>query len=368
MRSSLSAVITVTALSSLSKPMRRSETSLSTIMSSPLRASFARALTIASCVSAANPTTNGRRLRFDDRGDDVGVLDELERQPGASALLDLLRLRVRGSIVGDGGNADEDVACVGSAAMASCICCAVMMSMRVTPAGVGSATGPVIERDARARIAGGASEREALLAGTVVADVAHRVDRLACRSGGDRRRASGERCGANTCVEVLRTALGFEHPSWTELAARLRPVVGAPDPYAVTLEPCRDCVASPRCATSDGSSPGRGRSGTSRRGKASSADRRRGRSRAAREHARSPVRRRCSRPTARVRCVPSRLRRPRAHRSSRTGRPETACNVVAVTNWLCAARHHDLHVCAERGQLSHELGRLVRSDPAGDPQ
>ena len=55
-------VTSVTAFSSLSKPIVASETSFTMIAWQPLRASFCRALPRASWVSAAKPTTQGVSL------------------------------------------------------------------------------------------------------------------------------------------------------------------------------------------------------------------------------------------------------------------------------------------------------------------
>ena len=110
MRCSSRLVMTVTALSLLSKPMRESDTSLSTIISRLLRESFGSC--VRNGVFCFRCETDDERTRVAARygGDDVRILDQLERDSCVGLLFDLLQGRERGPVISHGGDADEDVA------------------------------------------------------------------------------------------------------------------------------------------------------------------------------------------------------------------------------------------------------------------
>ena len=134
----------------------------------------------------------------------------------------------------------------------------------VTPAGSGRATGPGDQGDAGAGRRGGARDGVALLAGGAVGDVAHRIDRLVRRAGGDERRACrrAARDGASSRSTAATISSGSAmRPGRTRLGHRA--VVRADDVHAVGLQRSRGCAASPGAATCARSSPARSGSAAS---------------------------------------------------------------------------------------------------------
>ncbi len=112
MRSSLSRVMTVTALSLLLKPMR----CIGHIVQHDHVEFFANQFGARVCDRVfglcREADDEGACAVARNRRDDVWVLHQVERNAGVTGLFDLLRLRLGRSIVGDCGDADKNVALV----------------------------------------------------------------------------------------------------------------------------------------------------------------------------------------------------------------------------------------------------------------
>ena len=215
---------------------------------------------------------------------------------------------------------------------------ALSTSTRVTPAGRRQTHRSRHQHHAGARLARRLRDREAHLPGAAVADEAHRVDALARRARGDEHAPPGERAAVRAAARrAARRDPGLEHAARAALPAGLVALPGTENVHAALRRASRRW---PRRGVRPHQMVHGGRDGDRRlrsRGTGSTADRppdppaRRARKSAlAGAISTAP-------PSARARCVPWPLPPPRSHSSLRTGRPETAWKVVAVTNSRAAA-------------------------------
>ena len=124
--------------------------------------------------------------------EDVRVLDQLEPRQGLAALLDLLAGLRRHAPVGDGGGEDGDVGRQRGLRRRQHLARG-LHPHHLHARGIGDAGGPAHERHLRAQRARLGGDGRALLAGRAVGDVAHRIDGLVRRAGGDEHAAAGER-------------------------------------------------------------------------------------------------------------------------------------------------------------------------------
>lgn len=172
-----------------------------------------------------------------DRGEDVGVLHELEFGRAAAVLLfQLLLARVGDAPVGHGRHRDEH-----------------MLAFDARHHGVvhllgrehvdaahavrrGERGRPRYQRHLGAGFAGGARDRITHLAGRKIGDAAHRIDRLESRPGRDQHALAGQDFMLEGGDQFFEQLLGFEHASKTRFAAGLFARAGAEDADAVCAQ------------------------------------------------------------------------------------------------------------------------------------
>ena len=184
------------------------QTSLATIQSAPLVRRLAVALAIRFSVSAAKPMTRRGRLapRLATVARMSGFCVSFERRLAALVLLlELVRSPRRRRANRRRRRRRWRCRREAHASAAASISCAVSTLTTRTPCGSGSVDRTAHQRHLGAERGGGAGKRMALLARRAVGDVAHGIDRLMCRAGGDEHAAAGEQCG----IRPLRaTSLG----------------------------------------------------------------------------------------------------------------------------------------------------------------
>ena len=174
------------------------DTSLARIQSQPLRASLALALAATFSVSAAKPITNsGRcdlrramveRMSGFSTSDNSGVV-----WPAFFLIFCSPALATRQSATA----AAKIATSTGSARSAArSMSRAVSTCTTITPGGSGTFTGPLISVTLAPARRGRGGDGVALLAGRAVGDVAHRIDRLVRRTGGDQHALAFERLRA----------------------------------------------------------------------------------------------------------------------------------------------------------------------------
>ena len=175
------------------------DTSLATIQSQPLRASLALACSTTFSVSAANPITRPRPPGLEMRHgrEDVRVLDQRQRRRAAAALLELLAAAGRRCASPRPRRRTRATSAGSARSTAASISRALSTLTTLHAWRVGNVHRPRHQRHLGAGRCGGRGDGVALLAGRAVGDVAHRIDRLVGRPGGDQHAPAGERdCGA----------------------------------------------------------------------------------------------------------------------------------------------------------------------------
>ena len=119
------------------------------------------------------------------------------------------------------------------ASTAAAISAALTTSMRVTPAGVASAVGPLTSVTVGARLGRRLREREAHLARARVGDAAHRVDRLERRAGGEQHALARQHLRLRPRDDRGEDLLRLQHAAVAGLAAGLVAGAGPEDDDAV---------------------------------------------------------------------------------------------------------------------------------------
>ncbi len=131
-----------------------------------------------------------------DGGEDVGIFRKRERRHLAAAvLLDLLAATSVAGRQSATAAAKTAISAGSAASTAASIVRAVSTPTAVTPGGSARARPVHDQRHARAGIARRSGDREALLAGRAVGDIADGIDRLMRGAGGDEHAARRERTG-----------------------------------------------------------------------------------------------------------------------------------------------------------------------------
>ena len=168
-----------------------------------------------------------------DLGQDVRVLDEGDRRCSTVILLDLVLGSCLRPIVGDGGDADEDilrpsalhdftmhVECTGD--IDACHAARGWLADRPTDQG-----------HLGARLARSAGDGKAHLAGREIGDAAHRVDRLEGRTGGDQHLLPGEQLRLQEGDQVFENLFRLQHAPVAGFAAGLFAAAGSEQRHAV---------------------------------------------------------------------------------------------------------------------------------------
>ena len=244
-----------------------------------------------------------------------------------------------------------------------------------TPAGSASSTGPDTSVTSAPSARGGGGDGVALLAGGAVGDVAHGIDRLVRRAGGDqhvaarpvgRVAAAGKRRGLDARRSISGTSASRPTPASprSAISPTLGPTKAMPSACSV-----RDvALRSPDATTCAGSSPARPapacRSPSARRWR----DRRHGRrpSRASRSAVAGATTIRSASRDSRM--WPISRSSSRSNRSVNTRSLVSAPTDSGVTNCGRRAGHHAAHRVAALAQAADQVEALVGGDAAADDQ
>ena len=216
-----------------------------------------------------------RQLR--DRGEDVGILDEVERrQRLAGRLLDLVIAHVIDAPVGDGRHRDEDVGVRRGVHDGVVHLLRGLHILAIDAPRRFQRDRPGDQMHVGAGLRGRARERKPHLARRAVRDAAHRIERFERRTGGDQHAASAQDFRLEERADRFERGGWLEHPTVADFAARLRRRNPARALRRRRRAIARRCAASPGSATSGGSSRARRAADNRARCRASRADRRTG--------------------------------------------------------------------------------------------
>ena len=287
-------------------------------------------------------TSGGRfDLELRDGREDVGILDQRERRRAAAAsFLIFCATVVRGAPVGDRGGEDRrrrPAAPLRRRAASRARSRRARSSRRADRA---MSTGPETSVTSAPAAAAAARDRVALLAGRAVGDVAHRIDRLVRRAGGDDDALAGERAwtasSSSASIAATISSGSAMRPTPASPLSAISPAFGPTMRDAVGDE-LREVALRRRVRPhAAGSSPARAAPACRSRAARRWRDRRRGRSPSWPSGRRSPARPRSGRCRAPAGYGRRRTRSSASNRSVNGCSPASAPTDSGVTN-SCAA-------------------------------